>query len=245
MGAAQAGQSFTVIAARFGITKSEVSRLVAKYRETGNVKDVPRSGRPKVTTERQDRLIIQHSRRNRFKTARQIRDDLQGEIGRVSTQTINNRLLAAHLPARRPRQKPELTQQHCQARLQYARDHVHWNIRRLRRLMWTDEKRFRLYSNDGRVRVRRSHGQAFNNDFVRAVMSQGGRSLMVWAGFTYDHKIALRVIEGNMNAAKYRDEILRDVIVPFQEAHPASSSWMTTPPAIVPESSPPTNKPTT
>ena len=77
-GAAQAGQSFTVIAARFGITKSEVSRLVTKYRETGNVKDVPRSGHPKVTTERQDRLIIQHSRRNRFKTARQIRDDLQG-----------------------------------------------------------------------------------------------------------------------------------------------------------------------
>ena len=46
---------------------------------------------------------------------------------------------------------------------------------------------------------------------------------MVWAGFTYDHKIALTVIEGNMNAAKYRDEILRDVIVPFQEAHPAEN----------------------
>ena len=40
------------------------------------------------------------------------------------------------------------------------------------------------------------------------------------AGFTYDHKIPLRVIEGNMNATKYRDEILRDIIVPFQEAHP-------------------------
>ena len=46
---------------------------------------------------------------------------------------------------------------------------------------------------------------------------------MVWAGFTYDHKIALRIIEGNMNAAKYRDEILRDVIVPFQETHTAES----------------------
>ena len=90
-------------------------KSVAKYRKR------PRCP-PKVNTERQDRLIIQHSRRNRFKTARQIRDDLQGEIGRVSTQTINNRLLAAHLPARRPRQKPELTQQHRQARLQYLRD---------------------------------------------------------------------------------------------------------------------------
>ena len=86
--------------------------------------------------------------------------------------------------------------------------------------MWIDEKRFRLYSNDGLVRVRRSRGQAFSDDCVRAVTLQGGRFITVWAGFTYDYKIALRVIEGNMNAVKYRDEILRDIIVPFQEAHP-------------------------
>ena len=46
---------------------------------------------------------------------------------------------------------------------------------------------------------------------------------MGWTGFTYDHKIALKVIEGNMNAAKYREEILRDVIVPIQEAHLAEN----------------------
>ena len=29
----------------------------------------------------------------------------------------------------------------------------------------------------------------------------------------------MEVIEGNITAAKYRDEILRDVILPFQQAH--------------------------
>ena len=38
VGAAQAGQSFKVIAARFGYPKV---KSVAKYRETGNMKDVP------------------------------------------------------------------------------------------------------------------------------------------------------------------------------------------------------------
>ena len=36
-------------AARFGITKGEVGRLVAEDREPGNFRDLPRSGRPKVT----------------------------------------------------------------------------------------------------------------------------------------------------------------------------------------------------
>ena len=42
VGAAETGQIFfslffSAIAARFGITKGEVSRLVAKYRQTGNI----------------------------------------------------------------------------------------------------------------------------------------------------------------------------------------------------------------
>lgn len=223
VGAAEAGQSYTAIAARFGITKGEVSRLLAKHRQTATVKDRQRSGRPRATTAQDDRRIANDARRNRFKPARQIRDDLQGVIGRVSRQTVNRRLLAANLHSRRPRRKPELTPEHRQARLQYARDHANWNIRRLRRIMWTDEKRFRLYSNDGRARVRRTAGQAFNEDCLRIVSAQGARSIMVWAGFTNDHKIGLRIIEGNMNAVRYRDDILSDVILPFQHAHPAEN----------------------
>nr|KAG5698193.1 hypothetical protein BaRGS_030556 [Batillaria attramentaria] len=46
---------------------------------------------------------------------------------------------------------------------------------------------------------------------------------MVWAGFTYDHKIALEAIGGNMTAVKYRDDILRDVILPFKQQHPVEN----------------------
>ena len=71
------------------------------------------------------------------------------------------------------------------------------------------------------LRVRCSRGQAYNDDCVRVVTSQGGTSItVVGAGFTYDYKIALEVIEGNITAAKYRGDILRDVILPFL---PASS----------------------
>ena len=48
------GSLFSATAARFGITERQVSRLVAKDRQIGNIKDLPRSERPKVTTERED-----------------------------------------------------------------------------------------------------------------------------------------------------------------------------------------------
>ena len=50
-------------------------------------------------------------------------------------------------------------------------------------------------------------------------MSQAGSFIMVWAGFTYDCRIALEVIKGNMIATKYRD-VLPDV---FQQAQPAEN----------------------
>ena len=58
---------------------------------------------------------------------------------------------------------------------------------------------------------------------VRVVTSQGGGSIMLWVDFTYDYNMALEVIEGNMTAVKYINEILRDVILPFQQAHPAET----------------------
>ena len=48
MGAAEAGQSYTTIAARLGVTKGQVSHLMAKLFETGIAKDRSTSGQPKV-----------------------------------------------------------------------------------------------------------------------------------------------------------------------------------------------------
>ena len=54
------------IARVLNVSQSVVSRLLKKHRETGSVKDRKRSGRPKATTPRQDRLLFRMSRQNRF-----------------------------------------------------------------------------------------------------------------------------------------------------------------------------------
>ena len=44
--------------ARMGVSPNAIRKLRQKFMETGQVKDRPRSARPKVTTYREDRLVI-------------------------------------------------------------------------------------------------------------------------------------------------------------------------------------------
>ena len=53
----------------------------------------------------EDRLIMQQCQRHRFKPAQQIRDNLQGMIGRKSRQTMNNHLQAANLLSKVAKEK--------------------------------------------------------------------------------------------------------------------------------------------
>jgi hypothetical protein len=43
---------------------------------------------------------------------------------------------------------------------------------------------------------------------------------MVWSGVSQHHRTELVVIEGNLNAMRYREDILLPHVVPFLQAHP-------------------------
>jgi hypothetical protein len=60
--------SFKAIGRQMGYHYTVVSRLVRKYTQTNNVKDLPRSGRPRVTSDRDDRTLQRLVRRMPFAT---------------------------------------------------------------------------------------------------------------------------------------------------------------------------------
>uniref|UniRef100_A0AAZ3PD04 Tc1-like transposase DDE domain-containing protein n=1 Tax=Oncorhynchus tshawytscha TaxID=74940 RepID=A0AAZ3PD04_ONCTS len=47
----------------------------------------------------------------------------------------------------------------------------------------------------------------------------GGGGVMVWAGISYGQRTQLHFIEGNLNADRYRDDILRPIVMPFIRRH--------------------------
>ena len=74
IGFCSAGSNQKEAAKRFGVTQGEISRLLQKWRESGEVADRRRSGRLRKTTPREDRYILRISRQNHFMSAMQLRN---------------------------------------------------------------------------------------------------------------------------------------------------------------------------
>lgn len=92
----QAGFSVRNIARRVNCGKSAVQTAIQRYEESGSNRDRPRSGRPRVSSARDDAYLIQIARRRRQLTARMMQEEWQPAIGhRVAIQTIRNRSVAS------------------------------------------------------------------------------------------------------------------------------------------------------
>ena len=88
-------------------------------------------------------------------------------------------------------------------------------MRQWRRVVFTDESRFTLYRTDGRRHVYRPRRERFADACVVERDRFGGGSVMVWGGIAHGIKSQLIIVAGNMTAVRYRDEILRPVVVPL------------------------------
>jgi hypothetical protein len=62
-------------------------------------------------------------------------------------------------------------------------------------------------------------GERFADVNIVNIVSHGGGGVMVWAGISYRQRTQLHFIDGNLNAEKYHDEILRSIVVPLIRRH--------------------------
>jgi transposase len=76
---------------------------------------------------------------------------------------------------------------------------------------------------DGRVRVWRQRNTAFQQEHIVGTTAFGGGGVTVWGCFSLTCKIDLYVLDGTLTGQKYRDEILRPLVVPHFDCHPLAS----------------------
>ena len=82
------------------VNHSIIVRLMQRFRQTGNVTDRPRAGKPRKTTPREDRLISRRARQRPFSTAGALRGNLAFG-GHIGTRTVIRRLHHQEMRARR------------------------------------------------------------------------------------------------------------------------------------------------
>jgi len=213
IGQHQAGVGIRKIARSLKLEPCTVSRIIKKFKDTGTVADRKRSGRPRKTTEAEDRQIVITSKRDRRLTAPEITAEInRGRKDPVSVSTVKSRLNKAGLYGRVAVKKPLLRPQNKKKRLDWAKQHRHWEISDWNKVLWSDESKFEIFGSKRRVFVRRSAGERASNQCVVSSVKHGGGSVMVWGCFGNNSLGDLEKIEGKFIKESYKSILQRHAI---------------------------------
>ena len=175
------GVSCRQVAREMGIRPNTVSDIMKKHRETKSVADLPRSGRPRKTTPRDDRLLLRMSLGDRRLTASNLQHILAEEHNiNLAVRTVRKRLQKAGLRGCVAVKKPLLTAAHRKARVTFAAEHKDWTVERWKSVLFSDESSFQVFCGAKRAFVRRKPKEKYNPACIIPIVKHGGGSIMVW-----------------------------------------------------------------
>lgn len=213
----QEGLSAHRISDRLNIPRTSVRRIITLFHETGGVGRRRGTGRPRVTTHREDRYVTGYVRRNRRITVPALRSHFLRTYRRpISISTIRRRLHSDNLRARRPLRVPRLLPRHKAARLHWGQDHRNWLLPQWRNVLFSDETRFGLESDSRRERVWRGPGRLERLNFAREIVPYQGGTVMFWGGIMYGRRTPLVLIERTMTGTIYAENIIEPIIQPLR-----------------------------
>ena len=174
--------SFKAIRRQMSYHYTVVSRLVRKHTQTNNVKDLPRSGRPRVASDRDDRAFQRLGRRKPFVTSPALKQHWLPNR-RLSTRTVRDRLKSAVLKSMRVIKLPLLADWHRRSRFAWYLARCVLNLRTWRKIHWSDQNWFLFHATDGRMRVWRHTYTAYAPSIFHPTVPYGGGSVIVWCVF--------------------------------------------------------------
>ena len=203
IGLFKGGKNQTEIADTLNISRCCVQNTIKTYKSTKTVKVKSGAGRPRVTCDRIDRVIIKKAKKNRAITANTIKNQLKEELNvRVSRVTVNRRLLEKNLKSSVATRKPLLTAKNRQARFNWCKDKLSWSVEKWNLVLFSDESSFQLFSNRPKL-VRRSSSEKYNPECLAPRVQKGGGSVMVWGCLSGKGKGELQFVQGIVNSEKY------------------------------------------
>jgi len=202
VGMFEAGKSRKWISRFLRVPKRTVDYWIKCYVDRGSVCHKKGAGRPKKSTDRSNRLLVRLAKRHRFSSAARLLGYWQEQ---VSVRTVYRRLLEKRIKKYRVAKKPKLSEAHVEARKRWALSHSLWHVGRnnWRFVVWSDESRFSLFVNDGRIRVWREKGERFKKGLTFDVVQGGGGSVHVWGGFWYGGRSELQILNQNVTGQSY------------------------------------------
>ncbi|GFV74550.1 transposable element Tcb2 transposase [Trichonephila clavipes] len=142
--------------------------------------------------------------------------------GPVSSRTIRRCLAEGHLGSRRPLRVLLLTSTHRRLRLEWCRARGNWTAAEWNQVVFSDEFRFNLKSDDNRVRVWSPRGERLNPAFALQRHTAPTAGVMVWGVIACNTWSPLELIRGTMKAQRYVHDILQPHVFPLMQRLPGA-----------------------
>ncbi|GFX14775.1 transposable element Tcb1 transposase [Trichonephila clavipes] len=168
------------------------------------------SGATRKTTRREDRRIVRQALVDPTVTRSTIRADVGVEI---APQTISRHLAEANLKSKRPFCALPLTPEHRQLRLQWCQARSMWNVTDWQKVVFSDESRFVLGTDDNSVRVWRRLGERYNSPLHCSTLQ---------CPHSWCNGSTLIMMRGTLTGQRYVDDILRPHVGPFLNGLPGA-----------------------
>ena len=194
------------------VSHEALRQAYLRYKAHQTLKRQKGQGRPPKLSKRSVSRLIRTSLKNRRLTSTQLRD----EVPSVSKSTVRSLLNKAGLFGRLAARKPLLTKKNIRDRLEFARRYRMWTSEDWRRVAFSDESQFEIYSSHDRVYIRRRVGERLRPDCLQPTVKFGGGTCMVWGMIHYLFLIPLVKIDGRMCSEDYI-ELLKHSVIPFTD----------------------------
>ncbi len=199
-----------------GIKLDFVYRTVRRLRDTGSIKDRPRSGRPRTArTKPRIKRVREKIRRKPQRSARKL-----AKAEKIDERSMRSLLkLDLHLKPYKKRKLHGLSAEQMTARHQKAKALLDRHGREsAKRIVFSDEKLFTVEEKFN-AQNDRIYAMAIEDlpENLRTVQRfQKSSSVMVWAGVGYNGKIPLKFVDPGVkiNAVYYQNEILQSTLMP-------------------------------
>ncbi|GFW27533.1 transposable element Tcb1 transposase [Trichonephila clavipes] len=197
-----AGWSTCRVAGQVDLSECAVRNCWEQWTREGTHSRKTGSGAIRKTTRREDRRIVRQALVDPTVTCSTIRADVGVTI---VPQTISRHLAEANLKSKRPFRALPLTPEH---RLQWCQAISMWNVTDSQKVVFSDESRFVLGTDDNRVRVWRLPGERYNSPHTVLRHTARTAGVIVWGVIAYDSRSTLIVMRGTLTGQRYVDDIL-------------------------------------
>ncbi|KFM75156.1 Transposable element Tcb2 transposase, partial [Stegodyphus mimosarum] len=183
----------------------------------------PGSGRPRQTSRREDFHVVRNARVQPTASSAALQAQVAPSLGAsVSFQAIRRRLAEEQLVSRRPLRVLPLMPTHPRLRLEWCRARGNWTAAEWNQVVFSDESRFNLGSDDNLVRVWRARGERLNPAFAVQRHIAPAAGVMVWGAIAYNTRSPLVLFRGTMTAQQYVHEILQLHVLPLMQWLPGA-----------------------